>query len=435
MPIDFQLPSAPPAQVQAASAPSFDDQYAKARALANGGQPELALASYSALLTRAPGNADVLLGRGIVYARLGRWSESEADLAAAARASPDYADVWEALGNTYRWSEQPAKALDAAEHLAALRPNEPNALVARARAHGALGHAAQARADLERARSVGADTGEIDGLLADLQPRAGGPSAGNPSAGNPSAPSPSAAMPSAGNPDATSAAGYSWAASLSAGWTEVGAGPRWNDQTASVRHYTPAGSLAFETLRAARFGRHDAAWALDAYTKLWAGAYANLRYQHSATGRLFPANAGRVELWQALGQGWEASLSDDVLGFDSRVNIVGASLARYFGDFYVQLRHQNIVSQGSHSTGERLLARWYYAGDADNYLELSANSGRSDDPLSLVGGRARSGGGGVNWVRYFTPQWGGKIGATFSRSASGAGGNQRGLSFALYRRW
>jgi tetratricopeptide (TPR) repeat protein len=301
--------------------------------MANGGQPELALASYSALLTRAPGSADVLLGRGIVYARLGRWSESEADLAAAAKASPDYADVWEALGNTYRWSEQPAKALDAAEHLEALRPNDPNALVARARAQRALGHAAQARADLERPRALGADAGEIDGLLAELQPRAGSPSAA----------SPSAAMPSAGNPDATSAAGYSWAASLAARWTEVGAGLRWNGQA--------------------------------------------------------------------------------------------ASLARYFGDFYVHLRHQSIVLQGSHSTGERLLARWYYAGDADNYLELSANSGRSDDPLSLVGGRARSGGGGVNWVRYFTPQWGGRIGATFSRSASGAGGNQRGLSFALYRRW
>lgn len=425
MPIDFQLPSNPPAQVQAASASSFDDQYARARALANGGQPELALAAYSALLSRAPGNADVLLGRGIVHARLGRWSESEADLAAAVKASPDYADAWEALGNTYRWSGQPAKALDASERLVALRPKDPNALVARARAHRALGHAAQARADLEGARALGADAGEIDGLLAGLQPNAVGPKAA----------SPNGAMPSAGNPDATGAAGYSWAATLSAGWTDAGANPRWNDQTASVRHYTPAGSVAVETLRAARFGRHDAAWAVDAYTRLWAGAYANLRYQHSASGGLFPANAGRVEVWQALGKGWEASLSDDVLGFDSRVNIYGASLARYVGNFYVQLRHQNIVSQGSHSTGERLLARWYYAGDADNYLELSANSGRSDDPLSLVGGRARSGGGAANWVRYFSPQWGGRIGATFSRSATGAGGSERGLAFALYRRW
>jgi YaiO family outer membrane protein len=417
MPIDFQLPDNPPAQVQPPSAPSFDDQYAKARALANGGQPELALAAYSALLTRSPGNADVLLGRGIVFARLGRWNEAVADLSAAAGASPDYADVWEALGNTYRWSEQPAKALDAYEHLVTLRPQDPAALVARARAQRALGHVPEARTDLERARALGGDAAEIDGLLADLQPRP--------------------ALPSAGTPDATGAAGYDWAAGLSSSWTDVGAGPRWNDQTVSLRHYMKAGSLGFETLRAHRFGQHDYAWALDGYASLWQGAYANLRYQHSASSRLFPANSGRVEVWQALGQGWEASLSDDVLGFDARVNIYGISLAKYTGNFYIQLRHQKIVSEGSRSTGERLLARWYYLGDADNYLELSANSGRSDDPLSLVGGRARSGGGGVAWVRYFSPQWGGKIGASFSRAASsGAGaGDERGITFALYRRW
>jgi YaiO family outer membrane protein len=415
MPIDFQLPATPPAQVQPAAAPSFDDAYANARALANGGQPELALAAYASLLTRSPGNVDVLLGRGIVYARLGRWREAEADLGAAAQASPGYADVWEALGNTWRWSEQPAKALDAYDHLVALRPNDPAALVARARAQRALGHAPEARADLERARSLGGDAADIDGLLADLQPRP--------------------AIPAAGNPDAAIAAGYSWAAGLSSSWTDVGSGPRWNDQTASLRHYTNAGSLGFETLRAQRFGRHDYAWALDAYAGLWRGAYVNLRYQHSATSRLFPANSGRVEVWQALGGGWEASLGDDVLGFDGRVNIYGASLAKYAGNFYVQLRHQNIVSAGSHGTGERLLARWYYEGDADNYLELSVNSGRSDDPLSLVGGRARSGGGGFAWVRYFTPQWGGKLGATVSKSASENAGDERGLTFALYRRW
>jgi YaiO family outer membrane protein len=420
MPIDFQLPLDPPAQVQPANAPSspsFDEQYAQARALANGGQPELALAAYSALLSRSPGNTDVLLGRGIVYARLGRWREAEADLGAASQASPDYADVWEALGNTYRWSEQPAKSLEAFERLVALRPADPAALVARARAHRALGHAVDARADLERARALGGDAGEIDGLLADLAPRT--------------------PIPSAGNPDASIAAGYSWAASLSSSWTDVGTGPRWNDQTASLRHYMKGGSLGFETLRAQRFGQHDYAWALDGYATLWQGAYANLRYQHSATSRLFPANAGRVEVWQSLGQGWEASLSDDVLGFDGRVNIYGISLAKYVGNFYLQLRHQNIVSQDSHSSGDRLLARWYYTGGADDYLELVANGGRSDDPLSLVGGRARSGGGSVSWVRYFTPHWGGKLGASFSRAAaSGASsGKERGLSFALYRRW
>ena len=405
-----QLPPSPPAITAPAPAaqPGFDDAYAGARALANAGQPELALRAYDALLARSPGNVDVLLGRGIVYARLARWQEAERDLRAAADTSPGYADVWSALGNTYAWSDQPDNAADAYTHLIALQPDQPAHYVARGRALRLLGRNAEARADLDRARALGGSGDAIDALAAALQPRAG-------------------------NPDATIAAGYTWAASVSSSWTDPGNGPRWNDQTVSVRHYTKAGSLAFETLRAHRFGEHDYAWALDGYVNLWSGAYANVRYQRGAAARLFPANSGRAELYQSLGDGWEASLSDDVLGFASRVNIYGVSIAKYTGDWYLQLRHQNIVSAGSHGTGDRLLARWYYAGDADTYAEATVNSGRSDDPLSLVGGQSRSGGGSVTWVRYWTPKWGTRVGASVAR-ASGAA-NQRELDVALYRRW
>jgi YaiO family outer membrane protein len=378
MPIDFQLP--PTAQVQAASPASFDEQYEKARSLANAGQPALALAAYSALLAQSPGNVDVLLGRGIVYTRMERWSEAQLDLEAAAKASPAYADVWLALANL----------------------------------HKRQGHPDAARLDLEKARALGANGAEIDSALAALAPR----------------PAP---QPRAGNPEAVPAAGYTWAASLSGSWTDVGSGPRWNDQTASVRHYMKGGSIGFETLRAHRFDQTGHAWALDAYADLWTGAYANIRYQRSPAARLFPANSGRVEVYQSLGQGWEASVADDVLGFDARVNIYGVGLGKYAGNWYVQLRHQNIVSQGSHSNGQRLLARYYYAGDADSYLEATANSGRSDDPLSLSGGRARSGGGSVTWVRYWSDNWGSKVGANFSRGANDA--RERGLSVGLYRRW
>jgi len=387
---------------------SFDDAYAHARELANGGQPELALAAYDALLARSPGNVDVLLGRGIVHARLGHWQEAERDLRAAAAASSSYADVWSALGNMYAWSDRPEQAAGAYTRLIALQPDDPAHYIARGRALRALGRTAEARADLDKARALGGSGDALDALADALQPRAG-------------------------NPDATIAAGYTWAASLSSGWTDVGNGPRWNDQTASVRHYTKGGSLAFETLRAHRFGEHDYAWALDGYANLWPGAYANLRYQRGAAARLFPANAGRAELYQSLGNGWEASVSDDVLGFAARVNIYGVSIAKYTGDWYVQLRHQNIVSAGSHGTGDRLLARWYYAGDADTYAEVSVNTGRSDDPLSLVGGQSRSGGGSVTWVRYWTPAWGSRVGATFARARDAD--NQRGVTVALYRRW
>ncbi|MEH6438025.1 YaiO family outer membrane beta-barrel protein, partial [Massilia sp. DD77] len=239
-----------------------------------------------------------------------------------------------------------------------------------------------------------------------------------------------------GAPDAAIADGYTWAAGLSSTWSRVGDNPTWNEQTASLRHYGKRGSIGFETLRAHRFAQTGHAWALDAYVTLWTGAYANLRYQRAPSARLFPANAGRIELVQSIGNGWEVSLSDDVLGFDGRVNIYGATLAKYTGNWYVQLRHQNIVSPGSHSSGDRLLGRYYYRGDADSYLELAANRGRSDDPLSLAGGRARSGGGSVNLVHYFSRDWGGRVGAAFSRDADGAdNGRERSLSFSVYRRW
>lgn len=414
MPIDYQQPPAEVAQAATASTASFDEQYEAARKLANEGQPELALAAYTTLLARSPGNVDVLLGRGIVLSRLERWSEAEADLTAAAKASPDYADVWFALGNLWQWQDQYGRAADAYGRAADLRPRDAAPRMAQARALRGAGQSDEARAALEQARAAGADAADVDAALRAMQPPR---------------------VLGAGNPEAALASGYTWSTGLAGSWQDVGSGPRWNDQTLSVRRYFENGSVGFEALRAHRFDQSGRAWAIDAYTGLWKGAYANLRYQRAPSERLFPANSGRIEVYQSLGGGWEASLSDDVLGFDSRVNIYGVSLGKYTGNFYIQLRHQNIVSEGSHSSGDRLLARWYYTGDGDSYLEGTANRGRSDDPLSLTGGRARSGGGSLAWVHYFSRDWGGKIGASFARSGGAGGERERGVSLGLYRRW
>jgi YaiO family outer membrane protein len=407
MSADYQAISAPSAQTQPAQASAFDTQFEQARSLVKSGQLELALPGLDALLARSPGNADVLLARGTVHARLHHWEAAESDLLAAAAAAPAYADVWSALGNMYLWSEQPQKAAEAFNRVVALRPLDPEARLARARALRALKRDAEARQDLEQARALGAS------VVLDEAP--------------------AAAAPRAGTPEAVAPAGYRWLATLSSSRTDPGAGSRWSDQMASVRRYGQHGSLAFEALRSQRFGQSDGAWALDGYARLWSGAYANLRYQRSPGTGLFPQNAGRVELWQSLGDGWEASASKDVLAFaQARVNIHGVSLGKYFGNFYAQLRHQNIVSPGAHGSGDRLLARYYYLGDADNFVELAANSGRSDDAGSLVGGRARSGGGSVAWVRYWSPLWGVRAGASVARAGAA---NEQGVSAALYRRW
>ncbi|MES2900663.1 MAG: YaiO family outer membrane beta-barrel protein [Pseudomonadota bacterium] len=405
-----------------APAAGFDEQFQQARALVAAGQHDMAIALYTTLLARSPGNADVLLGRGLAQARLQRYPQAEADLRAATVASPAYADAWSALGNVYSWSDRPALAVPAYTQLIALQPREPAHLIARAGAYRDLKQRDQARVDLDAAAALGGDRERIAAISASLTAAPIATLALSPPP--PRAPAPEVSVP----------LGYAWSAGLSTGSSRVSLGDqRWNEQNFSIRRHFDKGSLGFETLRASRFDRSDTAWALDGYASLWSGAYANLRYQHGVSERLFPGKSWRAELFQSVGGGWELSASDDRLHFgDSRVDIYGFGIARYVGDFYIRLRHTNIVSEDSRSSGDRLSVRYYYRGDGDNYAEFSASRGRSEDALSLAAGRVQSGGASLSYVRYPSPRWGYKIGVNYSRETNGS---ERGLSGGLFFRW
>ncbi|MEO6172490.1 MAG: hypothetical protein ABIP02_05175, partial [Arenimonas sp.] len=149
-------------------AASFDDQFKAARELALASRHDEALIAYTNLLLRSPANADVLLGRGQLYAWMRRWRESELDLLAATAASPNYSDAWFALGNTYVWSEQPKLAIEAYGHWLKLNPNEPAPYIARGRAYRTLGDFTAARTDFEAAAALGANASEIKNDLASL---------------------------------------------------------------------------------------------------------------------------------------------------------------------------------------------------------------------------------------------------------------------------
>jgi len=396
------------------SPPSFDQQFQAARALAIAGEREAALSAYSALLQQSPGNADVLLGRGRLYAWMGKWAEAEADLTAATTAAPEYADTWSALGDLYLWSDQPGQAAVAyGRWLALAAPGDPAPLIARGRALRAAGEFAAARADFQAAGGRGADPAQIADYLRSMAPRAPAP-------------------------DIYGPAGYHWSASLGASWTAFSpARADWSDYTLSVRRHFKSGSLAFEALGADRFSGSDHAWALDGYVDLWSRAYANLRYQRGSSGALFPETSWRAELFQGLGRGWELSGSFDRLDFNSSsVDIYGLGVGKYAGNWYVRLRHLFVPGNGTNSNSDRLLARYYYKGDADNYVEFAAGAGWSDTALP---GSPGSSGQGHSWstsaafVKFVTPRLGFKLGATLDRDEFGYDG--RGAFGSVYTRW
>lgn len=225
-----------------------------------------------------------------------------------------------------------------------------------------------------------------------------------------------------------------WSSSVSSGQTKTQVGTA-QERSVTLRRYTPMGSIAIEQLQLKRFGSTDSALALDAYPRLWQGAYANLRYQHAASPDLYPGKSWRAELYQNVGGGWELAASHDELGFSSIVKIEGVALGKYWGNFYARLRHQRVTSDGAGSQGDRFMLRYYYEGDADHYLEVNVSSGRSDDFNTAQLSGSRSDSRGLAWYHFVTRQWGLKVSASQANDSSVAGGKERSLNLGLAYRW
>lgn len=390
-----------------AHAQGFDAQFKAAQQLARDGKREEALAAYTAMLARSPANSDVLLARGRLYIWMDRDREAEADLIAATRAAPNYADAWTALGDLYRWTDRPALAADAYAKWAALAPKDPAPHLARGRVLQQAGDSSGARAEFEAARTLGAAQADLDKAMASL-------------------------MPSSLPPDVVTSGGYKWSTSVSGGktWVSGGGFSDYTNRSVSLRRHFEWGSLAAEGLGLHRFDTTDTAYALDGYVGLWDRAYANVRIQVSPDHTLFPENSGRIELYQGVGRGWELAVSDDWLNFtNSTVNIYGFAVAKYVGNWYGRLRTTYVDPSGS--IGWRLALRNYYAGDADHYVELTGGTSRGDVTTRGVTALQWSKSASLNWVTFFTPRWGMKVGADYSDSDH----TEDGISASLYFRW
>lgn len=371
--------AAPPAT---ATEPTAAELTAQARAASTARRYDEAIALYTRLLERAPGDMDARLARGRAYAWARRWREAEVDLRAVTSASPGYADAWSALGDLYAWSGRPRDAVAAYDRWQALAPGQPEPLLARARAHRQAGDAAAARRDMDAAIALGAsDPGPQAAAALDLA-RAGA--------------------------DELLGSGFRWSLQAEARYTDFSGDRRaWHENSATLRRRFVRGSIGIELLQAERFGDSDTAAAVDAYVDLWTRAYANVRLQHSGDGLL--PDAWRAEVFQGVGRGWEVSAGIDQLRFDrSTADIYSVGLGRYAGDFYARVRSRHVPS--SDSLSHQATLRWYYQGDADDYLEASAGTGRGEEEYRGLLVDEDSTTVGLNWMHHVQPRVGLKLG-------------------------
>lgn len=397
----------------AAAPKSYEPRFQLARMLSYTNQHPEAIQLYTELLAASPRNSDLLLGRGRTYAWQGRWAEAETDLTAVTVRAPDYSDAWSALGDMYLWSDRPDSAIKSYDRWIAARPAEPLAYLARAKAYRAVGNLKAARTDLEAARVHGAAAAEVSLLIATLDRRA---------------------EEGAGKPE-----NFLWSASLSYSTSDfTPTRDRWHEYTASVRHYWERASLAAEYLKANRFDLADDAVALDAYIDLWSRAYANVRYQYSADAVLYPDDAYRAEIFQGYGQGWEFSGSYDRMNFtNSSVNMYGIGLGKYTGNWYYRWRTLFIPSAAKAGVSHRAIARYFFSGNADDYVELNGGFSRGGDyrRQSQIVDITSSWTVGAAVRKYYSPQWGVKLAADYSDEKTSNPFVERSVSISLLYRW
>jgi YaiO family outer membrane protein len=396
----------------AADPQSYEAAFQLARLLSYTAQRAEAIRLYTELLSTRPTDSDLLLGRGRAYAWDGRWSESEADLTAVTSRLPDYADAWAALGDLYLWSGRPADAIRAYSRRVSLQPKEPAAYLARSRAYRSSADRAAARADLEQARASGAGDAEIDRLIASLEQRS--------------------------EPQAAQSGNFRWLAH--AGDTYSSFSPSrsaWSEYDASVRWYFPRGSLAAETLVASRFSLTDHAVALDGYADAGPRAYLNLRYQYSPNATLYPQQSYRAELFQGIGRGWEPSVSYDHMSFSaSNVDMYGVGLGKYVGNWYLRWRTLFIPSQ-TLGVAHRAVARYYFSGNADDYVELNGGFSHGSEllPHSVLVNVTSSWTAGAQLQKFFTPRWGIWLTGSLSDEHTSNPFLERDASLTLLLRW
>ncbi|MBI5449844.1 MAG: YaiO family outer membrane beta-barrel protein [Gammaproteobacteria bacterium] len=228
-----------------------------------------------------------------------------------------------------------------------------------------------------------------------------------------------------------------WSASIDYGVSNFSpARDQWREYGASARRHWERGSLAAEYLQASRFALTDEAIALDGYLDVWSRAYANVRYQYTADSVFFPDDAYRVELFQGAGQGWELAASYDHMDFtSSRVDMYGLGLGAYRGDWYYRWKTLFIPSDAEPGVSHRAIARYYYAGNGDDYLELNGgfSHGREYRHQSQVLDITKSRSIGVAFRKYYGRQWGVKLAASSSDEKNAFA--ERSLSLSLLFRW
>ncbi len=120
---------------------------------------------------------------------------------------------------------------------------------------------------------------------------------------------------------------------------------------------------------------------LDAYPSLGKKMYAFLNVGYSADA-IFPEYKWSASIYRNLGRAFEGELGVRYLQFSTVTWVYTASIGKYIGNYWINLR-PNFIPGALGSSGSLNLTVRYYLSDANHYLSLIAGSGISADEVRI----------------------------------------------------
>lgn len=169
----------------------------------------------------------------------------------------------------------------------------------------------------------------------------------------------------------------------------------WHESMLTLTRQTPAGAVIARASRASRFDLSDQQLELEFYPVLRPGTYAFVGAGVSPDHALYPGNRLALELYQALGHGFEASAGYRRLAFDNAVDIYVGALSKYAGNWLVTGR-VNYIRTADAERSLQLQARRYFGSAGTSFAGLTYGRGANRAEIRGEGDLLRA---GTNAVR------------------------------------
>jgi YaiO family outer membrane protein len=296
-----------------------------------------ALKIYMQILDTYPDDADALLFRGRLYARLKLYDAAENDLLRVIELAPDYLDAYHALASVYFWRGDPEQARIILSRWMKLDLENPEVYVMSAQLAIEGRRYAAARTFLEEAAYYGAQQERIESLLRIIN---------------------------------TPNTETRWSAGVQYEYVFLDTSrSNWQQLQAHLTHDFGKVLVRSEINRYQRYGADDYSAVIDAYIEIGKKSYLNSRIQAGMTGAFMPAVDLTLEMFVPAGTRNEPAFAYRLMHFDSTAaHIPSVAWAAYPDNWYLRDKVSLIINDGI-SWQNQLTIRYLFE-NVDTYIQL-----------------------------------------------------------------